>query len=75
MTFQTNKDYLMNWITSEAKLRWTVIKRTAKTVTLQSMHGETTNRRIKTDKKGNEYCEPLGRYSMSPVLRATNIIK
>lgn len=47
-----------------------VIARTAKTVTLKQDDGEkVTKCRISEDNNG-EYVKPLGRYSMSPTLRA-----
>ena len=75
MKFETGKSYLMNWITSSSKLKWTVTKRTKATLWIISQNGQEEKRRIKTMRKsGNEYVEPFGRYSMSPVLRAKNII-
>lgn len=54
---------------------WTykVTGRTAKTVTLEPVDNGYFNKtrkcRISTDNRG-EFCRPLGRYSMSPVLTA-----
>ena len=48
---------------------YTVIKRTAKTVTLQALDGEIINNRVK-EYENQEFCKPLGTYSMSPTLRA-----
>ena len=49
----------------------TVIKRTAKTVTIFTrMNGETRCKIHTTADDGREYCYPFGRYSMAPVFRA-----
>lgn len=52
---------------------YTVVKRTAKTVTLVDKYGEKKVCRI-SDKRtalwGGEVVNPLGNYSMSPVLEA-----
>ena len=75
MKFQTGKSYLMNWITSSNKMRWTVTKRTKSTLWIISQNGQEEKRRIKTMKdSGHEYVEPFGKYSMSPILKAENII-
>ena len=46
-----------------------VVKRTAKTVTIDSMN-EVKRCKIHLDDEGNEYCFPYGQYSMSPTFRA-----
>jgi hypothetical protein len=48
---------------------FTILKRTAKTVTFKSL-GNMKTARIKTDDDGNEWIYPTGQYSMAPVLRA-----
>lgn len=53
----------------DCEFRFTVISRTAKTVTLD-YYGETKRVKIRTTETGREYCLPLGTYSMSPVLYA-----
>ena len=65
----------MNWITnSDLKTLWTVTKRTAKTLTIESHNGRIEKRRIKMCNHSNsEYINPFGIYSMSPVLYAKNI--
>lgn len=75
MIFELNKKYLMNWITnSTLKTMWTVIRRTAKTLTIESHNGRIEKRRIKRCTHTNsEYVNPFGIYSMSPVLYAKNI--
>lgn len=60
---------------SDSVFTWTVIARTAKTVTLSNRYNETTRRTIKTDRNGGEYCLPLGSYSMAPVLRASEVVR
>lgn len=49
-----------------------VLNRTAKTVTLAALddNSKVVKCRIACDTDGQEFCRPLGRYSMSPVLRA-----
>jgi hypothetical protein len=49
--------------------RFTVISRTAKFVTLR-YYDEIKRVGIKIDRDGNEYCYPLGSYSMAPTIRA-----
>lgn len=50
---------------------WTVISRTAKTVTLEDKHGHVCKRGVKPDYDGiAEACYPDGRYSMCPVIKA-----
>ncbi len=59
---------------------YTVTKRTAKTVTLMDLDGKTIVRRLAEMKSidrvtgvesGEEYCKPLGDFSMCPILRAS----
>ena len=52
--------------------RFTVLSRTAKFVSL-SYYNETKRVGIKIDRDGNEYCLPLGNYSMAAVLRAGEV--
>lgn len=48
----------------------TVVKRTAKMVTVHtSMYGD-KNVKIMIDEDGSEYCYPHGRYSMATIFRA-----
>ncbi len=49
--------------------RFEVVRRTAKTVFI-SYHGQITGRRVRLDGDGIEMIDPMGRFSMSPVLRA-----
>lgn len=50
---------------------FTVTKRTEKTVWLKDSSGKLKARRVRLDLYDNaECCDPHGRYSMSPVLRA-----
>jgi len=46
-----------------------VVKRTAKTVTIDNVEGKTARRKI-IIWEGNETIFPLGRYSMAPILNA-----
>ena len=50
--------------------RATVIKRTAKRVTLDLGHGEIRTVGIFIDHNGNEACFPFGRYSMASIFSA-----
>lgn len=59
---------------------YTVTKRTAMTVTLRDFDGKTIVRRLAEMKaidrvtdveSGEEYCKPLGDFSMCPILRAS----
>lgn len=47
--------------------QFTVVSRTAKFVTLLYF-GEERRVTLRTDSEGREYCLPLGRHSMSPML-------
>ena len=47
----------------------TVIKRTAKTVTIK-IRGDQKRCKIQSDNDGNEFIFPLGRYSMAPTFKA-----
>ena len=70
--FETGKAYKMHSVCSDTVWTYTVIKRTACTVELND-GTETIKCRI--DKRTSEYLgveavNPLGKYSMSPILRA-----
>jgi hypothetical protein len=50
---------------------YTVIARTAKTITIEDKHGHVSKRGVKADYDGvAEACYPEGRYSMCPVIKA-----
>ena len=67
--FEVNKAYEMRSICDrDCKWKYTVKKRTAKTVTFT----DGTRCRVK-EYEGEEICFPLGKYSMAPVLRATKV--
>ena len=64
--FEEGKSY----VATRMCLKYRVVKRTAKMVTLEDVEGgEIVRRKIRTDENG-EYVLPLGNYSMAPVLRA-----
>lgn len=64
--FEEGKAY----VATRMCLKYRVVKRTAKMVTLEDVEGgEIIRRKIRTDEIG-EYVLPLGNYSMAPVLRA-----
>lgn len=73
--FQTGNIYSIGWIgDSELTTLYTVIKRTAKTVTLQRA-GQTETIRRKIDFWDDyETCRPTGNYSMAPTLCAKDIV-
>ena len=78
-TFKVNSTYIMTFITDRnLKVQWTVVKRTAKTITLISEHDRKVTKKIqlsswKKDGRLIEFVQPLGRYSMSPSLLACSI--
>jgi hypothetical protein len=50
---------------------YTVVARTAKTITIEDKHGHKSKRGVKSDYDGvSEACYPDGRYSMCPVIKA-----
>lgn len=75
--FTANQEVSTNSICdSNCVFRGTIIKRTAKTVTLK-MHGvngiqdmDARRCKIHLDSEGNEFVYPLGRFSMAPIFRA-----
>jgi len=72
--FEQGKTYTMNWITnSDLKTEWTVLRRTKKTIWIIDQNGTKKMNRIKIY-DDCEYVLPFGDYSMSPSLRAKNII-
>ena len=72
-TFKIGKTYIMSFVTdSNAKVAWTVNKRTAKMITITDQYGDSVRKKIKVC-NGSEYVEPYGKFSMSPWLRAKNI--
>lgn len=72
MDFKTGKTYYCR-SACDYNCIWefTVTARTAKTITITDGHGESKKAKI-YEANGGEYIYPLGRYSMSPILRATN---
>jgi hypothetical protein len=70
-TFETGRTYTTRFACDASMvLSYTVVKRTAKFVTLETPHGETVRVGIKTDDEG-EWALPQGSYSMAPVIRAS----
>jgi len=75
-TFEIGKTYKMGWIgDSNLFTYYTVLKRTAKTVTVQNAKytKEVKTCRIKIY-DNSEYVSPTGVYSMSPVLKAEKLV-
>jgi len=54
---------------SDCVFTGTVVKRTSKTVTIDSMN-EVKRVKIHTDESGNEFCFPYGQYSMATRFKA-----
>lgn len=52
---------------------FTVTKRTAKFITIVDKFGEVARVGVKIDSDGNEYASPMGSYSMSPIIRASEV--
>jgi len=72
MKFETNKTYLMTFATdSDLKVPFKVIGRTDKTLQIKdNRDGNVMRKKIKVY-NGEEFVEPYGVYSMSPVLRSS----
>lgn len=71
--FEVGKEYTHGWIgDSELETTWKVIRRTAKTVTIQHCKEVKTCRVIQklSEWEGAECLHPYGQYSMAPTLRA-----
>ncbi len=73
-SFETGKTYNMGWITdADMKTSCKVVKRTAKTVTLK-VDGQKETKTCRIFIFSNEErVNPLGKYSMCPVLRASKV--
>lgn len=70
--FETGKTYSCRSICDhECIYSFTVVSRTDRTVTI-GVHGRNVRRKVRVCTYDNsEMIDPLGRYSMSPVLRAS----
>lgn len=60
--------FMNDW---DTVLTGTVTRRTAKRITLKMDDGKVVTVGALVDGEGNEFCFPLGRYSMAPIFRAT----
>lgn len=70
-TFQVGETYeCRSACDHETVYRWTVLKRTEKTVTLRDIHGREKRRGVKVTDDGAEMCFPAGKHSMCPVIMA-----
>lgn len=70
--FQVGKTYATRSICDHNCIfSYTIVSRTEKTVTIKS--GDKTTRRKVREYDGAEVIDPLGRYSMSPVLSANKV--
>jgi hypothetical protein len=73
--FIENQTYEMTFATDSGAVSYfTVAKRTAKFVTLEDSDGKQTRVGIHVRDEA-EFCMPLGRYSMAPVLCATRSLE
>ena len=75
--FEVGKRYTHGWIgDSDLFTTWTVIKRTAKTVTIKEENTQLNNTKTcriidrLSQREGAECVFPFGQYSMAPTLRA-----
>lgn len=70
MNFEINKTYSCCSV-CDSNCKWTfkVLKRTDKFVTLEDQDGKVFRKKV-TVFNGDEQCNPLGVYSMAPILRA-----
>lgn len=73
-TFSTNKTYSMRFICDSNLVDcWIVTKRTAKTLTLKNTKTQEIKKCRVSVICDEEVVYPLGKYSMCPILRASNI--
>ena len=74
--FEVGKTYKMRSV-GDYNCIWyyNIIKRTAKTVTIQQVDKKAIGIYHIKEYNDTEYIMPLGRFSMSPSLRAENIVK
>lgn len=70
--FQEGKTYSSKSICdSDCVFSFKILKRTAKTVTINSLFNKNETTRCKIHEyEGSEMIYPLGKYSMAPILRA-----
>lgn len=75
MNFEINKTYSCCSI-CDSNCTWTfkVLKRTAKFLTLEDQDGKVFRKKV-TVFDGDEQCNPLGNYSMAPILRADKVVQ
>lgn len=66
------KYYMRSACNYDCMWKYTVVDRTAKTVTLEDDNGKMIKCRL-SEYDGAERCKPLGSYSMAPVLRADKL--
>ena len=73
ISFQTGTEYSTRSICdSECVFTVNIIRRTAKSVWIKDMNGETVRRSIQVV-DGVEEFFPYGKYSMAPVIKATTV--
>jgi len=74
MKFITGKTYGTRSIGDhDCIFKGTVMKRTAKTVTINCQHEIAKRCKIHHDEDGDEFIFPFGRYSMAPIFRASRL--
>ena len=70
--FEPNQKYFYRFVCdSNSYVEIKVLKRTAKTVTIEDKFDGVSRRKISVDSEGVEFISPTGTYSMSPICRAT----
>jgi hypothetical protein len=74
MNFLTNKNYFARFVCdADSRLEFSVIKRTAKFITINLYGREEKRCKISKDENGVEFIYPLGSYSMAPICRASQV--
>lgn len=69
--FEAGKTYTTRSICDyDTVFSYTVVARTAKTVTIKDQFGDVRSRRVQAHMDGGEMIYPNGKYSMCPVLTA-----
>ena len=75
MNFSINKNYFARFVCdADSLLNVSVVKRTAKFLTI-SLYGREQKRcKIMKDENNVEFIYPLGSYSMAPICRASQVV-
>ena len=76
LKFEVGKTYATPSICDhECIFSFTVVARTAKTVTLEKIHGHTNVRRGLSLYEGEEQFKPFGSYSMCAIIGASDLVQ